>query len=228
MREIVLDTETTGLSPTQGHRVIEIGCVELFQGIITGKTFHCYINPEIEVPENAFRVHGLNYDFLQKFPLFHAQSADFLQFIENSPLIIHNAKFDMGFLNYELEAIGKRSLTNSVIDTLLLARQKFPGSAASLDALCKRFNISLSNRSLHGALIDAHLLSKVYIELTGGAQCSLYYTDQTQSEKSKNLMKKTQHVIRKARIFPISSEEEKKHLELLKNLHIPAWNLKNF
>lgn len=174
MREIVLDTETTGLSPANGDRVVEIGCIELIDHLPTGEEFHVYINPERDMPTPAFEVHGLSQEFLSGHPVFSAVVEDFLAFIGNDPLIIHNASFDLGFLNAELAACKKPEISESrAIDTLILARNKFPGAQASLDALCRRFGIDLSAREKHGALLDSHLLAEVYLELIGGRQHGL-------------------------------------------------------
>jgi DNA polymerase-3 subunit epsilon len=171
MRQVVLDTETTGIGHEQGHRVIEIGCVELIDRKLTGKHFHVYLNPQRLVDEGAFRVHGISDEFLQDKPLFAEKVSEFLQFVGGAELIIHNAPFDMGFLNSELKHIkwGKK-LENycQVIDTLVLAREKYPGQRNSLDALCKRYGIDHFNRQLHGALLDAEILAYVYLAMTGG------------------------------------------------------------
>ncbi|MBE7732626.1 DNA polymerase III subunit epsilon [Devosia faecipullorum] len=176
MREIVLDTETTGLSPQSGDRLVEIGCVELINHIPTGKHFHVYINPQRSMPEEAFRVHGLGDDFLADKPLFNSVAEAFRAFIGEATLVIHNAPFDMGFLNAELEGAGLARLTNDVIDTVMLARQKHPGARVSLDALCKHYGIDNSRRTLHGALLDSEILAEVYLELIGGKQVSLALT----------------------------------------------------
>ncbi len=173
IREIVLDTETTGLSPQSGDRLVEIGCVELINHIPTGKNFHVYTNPERAMPEEAFRVHGLSDEFLADKPLFKAVADEFRAFIGDATLVIHNAPFDMGFLNAELERAGFGRLTNDVIDTVMLARQKHPGARVSLDALCKHYGIDNSRRTLHGALLDSEILAEVYLELLGGKQVSL-------------------------------------------------------
>lgn len=171
MRCIVLDTETTGLEPEEGHRITEIGCVELMNDVPTGRTFQQYINPERAVSEKALEISGLSNEFLEKFPVMKDVIQPFLAFIGDDALIIHNAKFDMKFLNAELSWANYPPLTkNSVIDTLEIAREKFPGSPASLDALCKRFQIDNSKRVKHGALLDAEILAEVYIELIGGRQ----------------------------------------------------------
>lgn len=171
MREIVMDTETTGFEPSEGHRIVEIGGVELLNHMPTGRVFHQYINPERDMPAEAFAVHGLSAEFLRDFPVF-AQIADtFLDFIDGARLIIHNAAFDMRFLNAELGWIGRPLLPDTIaIDTLAIARRRFPGSPASLDALCRRFGVDNSGREKHGALLDSEILAEVYLELIGGRQ----------------------------------------------------------
>jgi DNA polymerase-3 subunit epsilon len=174
VREIVLDTETTGLDPNAGHRLVEVACVELFNRLPTGKTFQSYFNPDRDVPEEAFKVHGLSREFLSAHPRFAEKVEAFLEFIADAPLIIHNAEFDLRFLRAELKLCSREGCTvNPIVDTVLLARKKFPGSPASLDALCRRFAIDLSQRSLHGAMLDCELLAQVYIELMGGRQRGL-------------------------------------------------------
>jgi DNA polymerase-3 subunit epsilon len=174
MREIVLDTETTGLDPNDGHRLVEIGCIELVNHIATGESYHQYINPERDMPAGAFEVHGLSAEFLSGFPVFADVAEAFVDFIGTSPLVIHNAAFDMGFLNSELKRLNKRSLPMSQsVDTVAMARQRFPGAPASLDALCRRFEIDNTARTRHGALLDAELLAEVYLELRGGRQPGL-------------------------------------------------------
>lgn len=174
MREIVMDTETTGLDPTQGHKVVEIGAVELFNHIPTGRTFHQYINPNRQMPQEAFDVHGLSIEFLTSYPVFKDIAEKFLNFIGSSTLIIHNASFDVKFLNFELGNMGAEKIQNDrVLDTLKLARSKYPGSPASLDALSRRFRIDISKRSKHGALLDSQILAEVYLELIGGRQPGL-------------------------------------------------------
>ena len=165
MKEIVLDTETTGISIKEGHRIVEIGCIELDNLIPTKNKFHYYLNPERKVSEKAFEIHGYSDDFLSKQKKFSEIAEEFLEFISNKRLIIHNAEFDLAHLNNELELLGKKILTNEIIDTLILAREKFPGSSVNLDALCKRFRIDNSKRTKHTALIDCDLLSRVYISL---------------------------------------------------------------
>lgn len=174
MREIVFDTETTGLDPSQGHRLVEIGCVELVNRFATGQTFHRYLNPEREVPAEAFAVHGLSYDFLKAKPLFAEIASDLLGFIGDAPLVAHNASFDLGFLNAELERASHAGLPRDrLVDTLMLARRKYPGGANRLDDLCERFGIDLSRRAKHGALLDAELLAEVYLELIDARQAQL-------------------------------------------------------
>ncbi len=173
MREIVLDTETTGIDPLNGDRIVEIGCVELFNHIATGQHYHTYLNPERDMPAEAEAVHGLSATFLSDKPVFPAVVGDFLDFIGDAQLVIHNATFDIGFLNMELVRIGMPKLTNPVVDTVKIARKRFPGAPASLDALCRRFEIDNSNRTLHGALLDSQLLAEVYLELMGGRQPDL-------------------------------------------------------
>jgi DNA polymerase-3 subunit epsilon len=174
MREIVLDTETTGFEPREGHRIVEIGCLELMNHLPTGRSYHVYVNPKRDMPEPAFKVHGLSEAFLSNHPSFDDHAEAFLDFLQDDPLVIHNAKFDMKFINFEIGRLGfKRIPMTRSIDTVLMARKKFPGSPASLDALCRRFNIDLSERNHHGALLDARLLAEVYLELLGGRQGQL-------------------------------------------------------
>ena len=180
-REIVLDTETTGLSPLTGDRVAEIGGVELINHIPTGRHFHKYLNPERSMPEEAFRVHGLSDEFLRDKPRFADIADEMLDFFGDAILIAHNAPFDMQFLNFELEKARRRSLTNTVIDTVTIAREKHPGARVSLDALCKHYGIDNSRRTLHGALLDSEILADVYLELIGGRQVALALVEETRS-----------------------------------------------
>jgi DNA polymerase-3 subunit epsilon len=174
LREIVLDTETTGFEPSEGHRIVEIGAVELFNHLPTGRTFHVYLNPERSMPKEAFEVHGLGDDFLRDKPLFRQEAQNFLDFVADAKLVIHNASFDMKFLNWELRTHGFPQIPNDrAIDTLMIARSRFPGSPASLDALCRRFGIDNSMREKHGALLDSEILAEVYLELIGGRQPDL-------------------------------------------------------
>jgi DNA polymerase-3 subunit epsilon len=171
MREVVLDTETTGLDPLSGDRIVEIGCVELWNHVATGKTYHQYINPERDMPIEAFNVHGLSVEFLSDKPLFREIAKDFLGFIRDSKLVIHNAAFDMKFINAELKWLKLPPLPkDQAIDTLIIARKRFPGAQVSLDSLCRKFGIDNSSRTLHGALLDSEILAEVYLELTGGRQ----------------------------------------------------------
>jgi DNA polymerase-3 subunit epsilon len=182
MREIVLDTETTGLDPNDGHRVIEIGCVELIDHFPTGKTFQHYLNPERDMPPDAQRIHGITTEFLQDKPRFAEIAEEFLEFIGDAPLIIHNASFDLKFLNSELHRIARKPIPFArAIDTIDMAKSKYPGSRYSLDELCKRFNIDLSVRSLHGALLDSELTAQVYLELIGGRQKKLLLSPQDEA-----------------------------------------------
>jgi DNA polymerase-3 subunit epsilon len=174
MREIVFDTETTGLDPYQGHRLIEIGCIELVNRFPTGQTFHRHLNPERDVPAEAFAIHGLSYDFLRSKPVFADIAVDLLAFVGDAPLVAHNASFDLGFLNAELERVKQAGIPRDrLIDTLQLARRKYPGSSNRLDDLCARFGIDNSRRTKHGALLDAELLAEVYVELIGARQAQL-------------------------------------------------------
>jgi DNA polymerase III subunit epsilon len=176
MREIVLDTETTGLDPANGHRIVEIGCVELLNAIPTGETFHAFIDPGRDMPEEAFRVHGISAEFLAGKPAFANIAADFLKFAGGAKIVAHNAEFDMRFLNAELALLEIAPIASDrVIDTLALARRKYPGAANSLDALCARYGIDTSRRTKHGALLDAGILAEVYAELTGGRQAALVF-----------------------------------------------------
>lgn len=221
MREIILDTETTGLSPDQGHRIIEIGCIELFNHLPTGKSFHAYINPERDVPAISTQITGLTAEFLKPYPIFEKIVHDFLAFIQEDPLVIHNADFDMAFLNAELTRANLPVLPKTrAIDTLYMARQKFPGSPASLDALCKRFNVDLSKRDKHGALLDSELLAQVYLELLGGRQRSLGLIE-TQEEITIEIASTSPAY--PARTFELTEEEDSKHKEFLSQIKEPLW-----
>ena len=181
MREIVLDTETTGLDPLRGDRLVEIGCVEIFNRMPTGQTFHRYINPQRDVPREAFEVHGLSTEFLADKPLFSSVVDDFLAFVGDAPLVIHNASFDIGFINAELEKVARAAIPRErLVDTLLLARRKHPGVSNRLDDLCSRYAIDNSHRTKHGALLDAELLAEVYIDLIGARQSQLILAEQVQ------------------------------------------------
>ena len=212
MKEEVLDTETTGLSVKEGHRIVEIGCLELDNLIPTKRKFHCYLNPERKVSEKALKVHGYTDDFLSKQKKFKEVFEEFLNFIDGKRLIIHNAEFDMAHLNHELELIGKKKLDNEIIDTLTLARDKFPGSPISLDALCKRYRIDNSKRVQHTALIDCDLLVKVYINLIDQKEPTLDF--QKQDEKSQVL--KNENILYFKKVIHPSQNELKSHEEFLK------------
>ena len=218
-REIVVDTETTGLSPSAGHRVIEIGCLELVNHIPTGSVFHQYLCPERDVPEEAVRIHGLTYEFLASMPLFSTVAESFLEFVAGARLIIHNAEFDLGFLNAELRRIERDDLRNDVVDTLALARKKYPGGQASLDALCRRFNIDNSARTKHGALLDAELLAEVYLELIGGRQPGLTLEARASAEIVDDAPKSE----RPARHHAPTPDELAAHEAFLNSLEKPIW-----
>lgn len=223
-REIVLDTETTGLDPHSGHRMVEIGCVEVVGGMRTGQFFHAYLNPERDMPDEAFRVHGLSQAFLKDKPIFSEKVDEFLEFVKLDTLVIHNAGFDMRFINYELEHLGFPPIPMSrTIDTVMMARRKFPGSPASLDALCKRFDIDLTARTKHGALLDAELLSDVYLELLGGRQVTLSLDSQAQTLVTEQTETTNTRPRIEPRSFPISQEELDAHSELLTQLKSPIW-----
>ena len=215
MKEIVLDTETTGLSIKDGHRIVEIGCVELENLIPTKNKFHCYLNPERKVSEKAFQVHGYSDDFLLQQSKFTEIAEEFLEFIKDKRLIIHNAEFDLGHLNNELNLIGKKKINNEIVDTLLLARDKFPGSPSSLDAMCKRFRIDNSKRTQHTALIDCDLLAKVYINLIDQKEPKLNFQN-TDGEKEE--ANNSNFAYFKKVVFP-SKDEIKRHKEYL-NHHL--------
>lgn len=227
MREIVLDTETTGLDPAQGHRIVEIGCVELENHMPTGRVFHKYLNPECSISAEAVSVHGLTAEFLSDKPKFAEITDEFLQFIgSDSTLIIHNAAFDLKFLNFELNRVREGiNLTNAVIDTILLARQKFPGSRVNLNELCRRFGIDLSARNLHGALLDSQLLSEVYLELIGGREPGLVFAVQKEKIEVKVYQATPSNTIkREARSFDISSQEAEQHADFIKKIKNNLWN----
>ena len=213
MKEVVLDTETTGISIKEGHRIVEIGCIELENLIPTQNKFHCYLNPQRKVSEKALEVHGYTDEFLAKQKKFQDIGDQFLEFIKDKRLIIHNAEFDLGHLNNELAIFGKKKLNNEIIDTLVLARDKFPGSPVSLDALCKRYRVDNSKRKQHTALIDCDLLAKVYINLIDQKEPTLNFQSQDQAiydgkNKSVNYFKK---------IITPTENEIKKHEEYLKS-----------
>jgi len=224
VREIVFDTETTGFDPKSGHRVVEIGCVELVNHVATGETFHCYINPERDMPPDAEAVHGLSIDFLSDKPLFNDIADDFIAFIGDAALIAHNAPFDMGFVNAELELTGRPALPmDKVIDTVQLARRKFPGAQVNLDALCRRFNVALSARVKHGALLDAELLAEVYLELIGGREPGLGLAAAKATDRSaaKDAIARPR---REPRPHQPTADELAAHIAFLEKLKQPIWS----
>ncbi|MBD1143468.1 DNA polymerase III subunit epsilon [Pelagibacterales bacterium SAG-MED33] len=212
MKEVVLDTETTGLSVKDGHRIVEIGCVELENLIPTKNKFHCYLNPERKVSEKALAVHGYNDQFLSKQKKFNEVGEEFLKFIKDKKLIIHNAEFDLTHLNNELSLFGKKNIDNEIVDTLILARDKFPGAPVSLDALCKRFRIDNSKRTQHSALIDCDLLAKVYINLIDQKEPTLNFQN-TSQEKNHDSNLNVEYY---KKVVKPSPEEIKNHKEYLK------------
>ena len=220
MREIILDTETTGLDPKMGHRLVEIGAVELINHTPTGVNYQTYINPERDVDPGAQEIHGLTNEFLKQHPAFGDISTEFINFLSDSTLIIHNAPFDLAFINMELSRLGVAPISSErVIDTLVLARKKFPGAQANLDALCRRFAIENRHRELHGALVDAALLADVYIELIGGKEPTLGLS----AKKSKTVAEDTARVYQNPRSFPVSEEELKLHRAFVETLKNPIW-----
>ena len=221
MREIILDTETTGLDPKLGHRLVEIGAVELINHTPTGVNYQTYINPERDVDPGAQEIHGLTNEFLKQHPAFKDISTEFMNFLSDSTLIIHNAPFDLAFINMELSRLGVAPISSErVIDTLVLARKKFPGAQANLDALCRRFAIENRHRELHGALVDAALLADVYIELIGGKEPTLGLS----AEKSKTVAEDIARVYQNPRSFPVSEEELELHRAFVETLKNPIWD----
>ena len=213
MKEVVLDTETTGISIKEGHRIVEIGCIELDDLVPTKNKFHCYLNPERKVSEKALEVHGYTDELLASQKKFKDVEEQFLEFIKDKRLIIHNADFDLGHLNNELAILGKKKLNNDIIDTLILARDKFPGSPVSLDALCKRYRVDNSKRTQHTALIDCDLLAKVYINLIDQKEPTLNFQSQDQDVKDRNDL----NVAYFKKIVTPTEDEIKKHKEYLKS-----------
>lgn len=226
MREIVLDTETTGLDPLKGDRLVEIGCVELSNRFITGQTFHCYLNPQRAMNPDAFKVHGLSDAFLADKPLFADVIDAFLEFIGDSPLVIHNASFDMGFINAELKRIGRPPIGNErVVDTLILARRRYPGVPNTLDALCTRFGIDTSRRTKHGALLDSELLADVYSELSGGRQSSLGLINRAMVDAQNEAEENARMGVEAFRKSLLTGEEEEKHRLFIAEMGEKAiWN----
>lgn len=229
MREIVLDTETTGISPNEGHHIIEIGAVEIIDKYRTGKSFHTYINPQRSISEGALKVHGITEEFLQDKPVFQLVVADFLDFIGESKLVIHNAGFDMGFINHHFKELGVPLINNDkVLDTLTLARKKYPGAKNSLDALCARFNIDTSARTHHGALLDAELLADVYAEMMGAGANQrnlIFHSTTTTIEISQKITvaPAINATIREPRYFSASETELEAHKAFIGTLKDPLW-----
>lgn len=225
MREIIFDTETTGLDPQGGDRLVEIGCIEMVNRVETGRTFHAYFNPERDMPAAAEAVHGLSATFLSDKPLFVEKAGDFLEFIGDSPLVAHNAGFDFGFINMELERCGLDGVDRArMVDTVALARVRHPGAKNSLDALCTRYGIDRSHRTRHGALLDAELLAQVYVELTGGRQIGLELAaDRTESLVASVTMIKRERVFRPARPHGPSAEERAAHAEFVASIPSALW-----
>ncbi len=220
MREIALDTETTGFDPASGDRIVEIGCVELINHVPTGEVFHRYINPERDMPKSAFEVHGLSEEFLKGHNVMAEEIDEFLEFIGSSKLVIHNAQFDMKFVNAELGLLGRPALPMSQsIDTVTMARRKFPGAQASLDALCRRFGIDNSARTKHGALLDAELLAEVYLELIGGRQHGLSLG----RDEAGDAKKYGQKEVRPPRAHAASEDELAAHAAFLETITDPIW-----
>lgn len=225
MREIVFDTETTGLSFSGGDRLVEIGCIELVHRVPTGSHFHVYVNPERTMPTEAFAVHGLSDAFLADKKVFADHADDLLDFLGDSPLIAHNASFDFGFLNGELKRCGRVPVAlDRMVDTLVIARSRHPGAKHSLDALCTRYGIDRSHRSLHSALLDAQLLAQVYVELTGGRQIGLELVEQaTVSAVGHAMPELAPRTVRPARRFAPTEAESARHTEFLKTINQPIW-----
>ena len=212
MKEVVLDTETTGLSVKDGHRIVEIGCIEIENLIPTKKNFHCYLNPERKVSEQAFEVHGYSDDFLSKQKKFAEVVDEFLEFINGKRLVIHNAEFDLGHLNNELLILGKKKISNEIVDTLILARDKFPGSSINLDSLCKRYRIDNSRRTKHTALIDCDLLAKVYINLLDQKEPTLDFQSEKKITENNN-----ENIQYYKKVIKPSDKEISLHQAYLKN-----------
>lgn len=223
MREIVFDTETTGFSFADGDRMVEIGCLEMINRVETGRTFHAYFHPERPMPPEAQRVHGLSDAFLADKPLFVQQADDLLDFIGDSPLVAHNASFDFGFLNGELQRCGRGTVgLHRMVDTVAMARMRHPGAKHSLDALCGRYGIDRSHRTLHGALLDAQLLAQVYVELTGGRQIGLGLVSEAAIDLTPALPS-APAVVRPARVFALSERDLARHASFMKTVVNPLW-----
>ena len=228
MREIVFDTETTGLDPRSGDRLVEIGCIEMFNRVPTGAVFHCYFNPERDMPAEAEAVHGLSIAFLSDKPKFAEKADDLLAFIADSPMVAHNAGFDFGFINNELELCGREPVSRDrMVDTVAIARRKHPGAKLSLDALCSRYGIDRSHRTKHGALLDAELLAQLYVELQGGRQIGLELAAQSAiavTEEVVTVTSSVTRVFRSPRPHSASSEELARHAEFMAGFSEPIWS----
>ncbi|WP_284123900.1 DNA polymerase III subunit epsilon [Parerythrobacter aestuarii] len=228
MREIVFDTETTGLDPKTGDRMVEIGCVELFNRMPTGETFHAYYNPERDMPSAAEEVHGLSSAFLSEKPIFADGAQALLEFLGDAPLVAHNAGFDFGFLNNELALVGREPIDmGRMVDTVAIARKKHPGAKVSLDALCSRYGVDRSHRVKHGALLDAELLAQVYLELLGGRQIGLTLdaeAKRTAAADTTPNMEKIERIFRAPRPHAASAEELARHKAFMEGIESPLWN----
>lgn len=226
MREIIFDTETTGMSPQDGHRMVEIGAIELIGRVPSGRTYHQYINPEREIDAGAIRVHGITNDRVKDEPTFKEIADDFLEFIGDGILVAHNAPFDMNFMNFQYQDIGYPVLSNEVIDTIPMARRKFPGARVNLDALCKRLEVDNSGRAFHGALLDSELLAEVYVHLTGGLQTGLTFEDEPSSEKeeidfaNKEIVKAS---FQELRAFAVPEKDKKAHDAFVEEFKDSLW-----
>ncbi|MEC9291572.1 MAG: DNA polymerase III subunit epsilon [Pseudomonadota bacterium] len=226
MREIIFDTETTGMSPQDGHRMVEIGAIELIGRVPSGRTYHQYINPEREIDAGAIRVHGITNERVKDEPTFKEIADDFLEFIGDAALVAHNAPFDMNFMNFQYQDIGYPALSNEVIDTIPMARKKFPGARVNLDALCKRLDVDNSGRTFHGALLDSELLAEVYVHLTGGLQTGLTFEDEGSDEEevidfaNKEILKAS---FQELRTFAVPEAEQKAHDEFVEKFKDSLW-----
>ncbi|OCC23990.1 DNA polymerase III subunit epsilon [Croceicoccus estronivorus] len=227
MREIIFDTETTGFDPKKGDRMVEIGCIEMVNRVLTGRTFHAYFNPDRSMPAEAEAVHGLSDTFLSDKPRFHERAEELLEFLADSPLVAHNAGFDFGFLNAELDICGLEAVsTTRMIDTIAIAKVRHPGAKLSLDALCTRYGVDRSHRTKHGALLDAELLAQVYVELTGGRQIGLELAgaDESAIADAAATVVVRERVFRPARPHMASAEELERHVRFLESIKSPLWS----
>lgn len=234
MREIIFDTETTGFDPLTGDRLVEIGCIELINRVPSGATYHCYFNPQRNMPASAQAVHGLSETFLSDKPLFADRVEELLEFLEDLMLVAHNARFDFGFLNHELKLCSRPEISlDRMIDTVAMARTAHPGAKHSLDALCTRYGIDRSHRVKHGALLDAELLAQVYIELTGGRQIGLGFADDESTEEANEnsenhvTIDAAQRPSRPPRLFSVSPEEQQRHRKFVETLSDPLWSFED-